>query len=1022
MSKLFEIFAASRKGRRGVSGLTYGLLAGLIAVVSLLAITGLGGGVSGLFDQAGLSLKGDVPTSSHGGGASCSVDSAGEGWTHDALSDGGTGTASRSPGQGTPPVYAVAFDDAAEISCDDGTVVFGTVTGIATECQLGYILSDGSCDDQTPPSLLSLTRFDPASETTNLDTLTFLAHFSEAVTGVDAGDFTVSGTTAAVSAVTGSDEDRQVTISGGDIAAIEGVVGIELAEGSGIEDVAGNPLDPVSVTPETYTLDHLAPSLVSLSRFTPPDAATNADALVFQAVFSKPVVDVDAADFTISGTTATITGLVDGGASWDITLEGGDLAALNGTVGLVLAETPVITDSAGNPLAAGTPTYQTYAVDNLAPQLLTLNRLTPAAQTTNADTLIFRASFNEAVTGVAAGSFTITGTTAIVSAVTGSAAQWDITLSGGDLAALNGTVGLGVSVTPGILDPAGNALGAGGSFQTYTLDNTAPAVSSLVRHSPSAQTTDEDSLVFRITFSETATGVDSADFGVSGTTAGMSSVSGSADTYDLTVSGGNLADLNGTVSLSVAGGVSIQDAAGNALSGGMPGGAESYIVANTVPAAWTFAAPSASTSFSSITPLSSGGMRMFGSYIPNSSSDAELLMIDADQTGSPVSARRMLVRNSGNSSMNFFPRQTAPVSSGASILMGYGYLFGQGSSNTLESMVVRIDSDGSFAWGRLIPFGASLRDDLHGVSLDSGSVLVAGAATGSSGPGWRGTIAKMSASTGSVDWAYSVRYNSGTNDNLILKQAIGYGGGVAAVGFWFVDPDRDPALITFNSGGTPQRMMRLTGAGRTEAVGLRQTGSQQVQIYGMDIDDNNNYFSRPWVLDVDLSTTPATYTRRLTQFTASAGENYGGVQAVSGGWYHAPYVSVPSPAAATILRVGSTGSLQWARWGGTTANSHVWRSIGENGSYIDLAGYDASGHALFTRVRAGDGTGPSGCSYVTNATSYSSNTGLTVTSGNMTEISVASVQLTSVTAGALNSGGTTTISATPAALTASLCP
>ena len=55
--------------------------------------------------------------------------------------------------------------------------------------------------------------------------------------------------------------------------------------------------------------------------------------------------------------------------------------------------------------------------------------------------------------------------------------------------------------------------------RTLTVDLDAPEVESIVRHSPAASPTDEDSLVWRVTFSEAIANLDAADFAVTGTTA-----------------------------------------------------------------------------------------------------------------------------------------------------------------------------------------------------------------------------------------------------------------------------------------------------------------------------------------------------------------------------------------------------------------------------------------------------------------------------------------------------------------------
>ena len=120
-----------------------------------------------------------------------------------------------------------------------------------------------------------------------------------------------------------------------------------------------------------------------------------------------------------------------------------------------------------------------------------------------------------------------------------------------------------------------------------TADTTAPQVASIARQTPASSPTNADSLTWRVTFSEAVSNVDTADFAVSGTTAtpSVSAVSGVTGAYDVTASGGNLASVTATVTLSIATGHNIQDAASNALTNTTPTGTNdnSYVVDNTAP-------------------------------------------------------------------------------------------------------------------------------------------------------------------------------------------------------------------------------------------------------------------------------------------------------------------------------------------------------------------------------------------------------------------------------------------------------
>ena len=118
-------------------------------------------------------------------------------------------------------------------------------------------------------------------------------------------------------------------------------------------------------------------------------------------------------------------------------------------------------------------------------------------------------------------------------------------------------------------------------------DTTAPTVTSIVRQTPASSPTNANSLTWRVTFSEAVSNVDAMDFAVSGTTATLTvaAVSGVTGAYDVTASGGNLAGLSATVTLSFATGQNIQDAANIALTNTAPTGTNdnTYVLDNTAP-------------------------------------------------------------------------------------------------------------------------------------------------------------------------------------------------------------------------------------------------------------------------------------------------------------------------------------------------------------------------------------------------------------------------------------------------------
>ena len=72
-------------------------------------------------------------------------------------------------------------------------------------------------------------------------------------------------------------------------------------------DAAGNGNTAATQATSNYTVDTTAPRVASIERQTPTSSPTNADSLTWRVTFNENVQNVDAADFAIAGTTATVT-------------------------------------------------------------------------------------------------------------------------------------------------------------------------------------------------------------------------------------------------------------------------------------------------------------------------------------------------------------------------------------------------------------------------------------------------------------------------------------------------------------------------------------------------------------------------------------------------------------------------------------------------------------------------------------------------------------------------------------------
>ena len=589
--------------------------------------------------------------------------------------------------------------------------------------------------DNTNPRLESIERYNPASQNTDSSSLIYKATFNESVTGVDASDFVLSlvggnAGTGSITGISGSGSQYSVTVS----ASSDGTYNLDLVQNHGIEDLADNLLTNTATTgvDQTYTVntvpaDSTAPTLTSIERYNPTAATTDSQTLVYEVTFSEAVTGVTQSDFVLSsdstggpdpntgtgqftqtkspsaaitgdqdvidtiavsnsgnatsvsvdlniahsyigdlkvdlvapdGTTKTLHNRLGGSSddivatytpnfngtsisgtwtlkinddypsaddgvlnSWTLTINYGDTtnvpnpitsisgsgsqysvtvsASSDGTYNLDLVQNHGIEDLADNLLTntATTGVDQTYTVntvpaDSTAPTLTSIERYNPTAATTDSQTLVYEVTFSEEVTGVGTDDFVLssdsTGAANSITSISGSGSQYSVTVS----ASSDGTYNLDLVQNHGIEDLADNLLtntATTGVDQTYTVntvpaDSTAPTLTSIERYNPTAATTDSQTLVYEVTFSEEVTGVGTDDFVLSSDSTGaansITSISGSGSQYSVTVS----ASSDGTYNLDLVQNHGIEDLADNLLTNTATTGVDQTYTVNTVPA------------------------------------------------------------------------------------------------------------------------------------------------------------------------------------------------------------------------------------------------------------------------------------------------------------------------------------------------------------------------------------------------------------------------------------------------------
>ena len=417
--------------------------------------------------------------------------------------------------------------------------------------------------DTTNPRLASIERFNPSSATTDSQTLVYMMTFDEDVTGVSTDDFVMSSDS------TGGVSNSERSGNGND--ADSGQFTQTRSPSSPITDNQSTS-DTITV-PDSGTATSVSVA-VNISHtykgdlkvdLAAPDGTTKTlhnrsgggannivqtytpdfDGLEVQGGWTLKIRDNANGDtgtlnswtLTVNyggGTTTTtinpVTSISGSGNVYYATVP----ASQDGTYNLDLVSSGhSIADTASNQLtntsttgADETYTVSTTVIDNTNPRLASIERYNPASQNTDSSSLVYKAIFNESVTGVGASDFVLSlvgsnAGTGSITGISGSGSVYYVTVS----AVQDGTYNLDlVSSGHGIRDAANNLLDnttpTTGTDHTYTVstipaDATAPTLASIERYNPAAENTDSQTLVYKVTFSENVTGVDTSDFTLS---------------------------------------------------------------------------------------------------------------------------------------------------------------------------------------------------------------------------------------------------------------------------------------------------------------------------------------------------------------------------------------------------------------------------------------------------------------------------------------------------------------------------
>ena len=356
---------------------------------------------------------------------------------------------------GATQTFAITDTSSAYNAGDNATCAATDQRGVTrpqgAHCDIGaYEL------DITPPIVNSITRLNPSP--TNLASVDFSVTFSEAVTGVDASDFSVAMTGgvsgATVSGVAGGPTIYTVTVNTG---SGEGTLRLDVTDNDTIQDLTGNLLGGPGlnngdfITGEFYTIDTTAPA-VNTFTVTTPSNSLNIPIPTFTASDTGGVTGY------LITESATVPSAGDSG--WTGTAPTTYTVVSDGNYTLY----PWAKDAADN-VSAVFASPRTVVVDTVDPTVTSITRLNPSP--TNLASVGFTVTFSKPVTGVDVvgptfDDFSLTTSSGItgaaVTAVSGSGVTYTVTVNTGSG---NGTIRLDVGTDGHIVDAALNPLAAG---------------------------------------------------------------------------------------------------------------------------------------------------------------------------------------------------------------------------------------------------------------------------------------------------------------------------------------------------------------------------------------------------------------------------------------------------------------------------------------------------------------------------------------------------------------------------------
>ena len=255
----------------------------------------------------------------------------------------------------------------------------------------------------------------------------------------------------------------------------------------------------------------------TVTAFAALSTSSNQNTVQFNLTFNQTVVGLETGDFAITGTSGGcfVSNLTGSGANYSAVVSG----CSDGTVGLALAADSVTGAAIGPASSASTPLV---SLDRKNPAFTITAPVTPSKLAT----LPFQVVADEAVTGLTAASFAVTGNGCQVGTISGSGQSFVANVTG-CASGVNATLTLSANSASDLNGNTGPMVAVASS--AVAVDTDVPTPTTFAK-SPTSRA----GLVgFDLKFSEPVTGVVEGSFVVRGDGCVLSKVSGSGDAYSV---------------------------------------------------------------------------------------------------------------------------------------------------------------------------------------------------------------------------------------------------------------------------------------------------------------------------------------------------------------------------------------------------------------------------------------------------------------------------------------------------------